>query len=72
MASLTRARRARRRIVKTQRRLWLAQLAMWPTLVLVAIGAVAALAVRLRGSRTHDFRTHDDASAQPIDGLPHL
>jgi hypothetical protein len=65
MKTLTRARHAQKRIVKAQRRLWLLQMSMWPTLVLVGVGAAAALAIQLRSRRA-------DGIAQPVDGLPHL
>jgi hypothetical protein len=65
MKTLTRARHAQKRIVKAQRRLWLLQMTMWPTLVLVGLGAVTALALQLRSRR-------EGGIAQPVDGLPHL
>ncbi|MCV7238479.1 hypothetical protein [Mycolicibacterium celeriflavum] len=68
METLTRARHARKRIFRAQRRLWLVQAALWPTLALAGIGAVAALVVRYRG------RADGPAAAvpSPTDGLPHL
>jgi hypothetical protein len=65
MKTLTRARHAQKRIVKAQRRLWILQLSMWPTLVLVGLGAITALAVQVRSRRAGGI-------AQPVDGLPHL
>ncbi|MBO0678464.1 hypothetical protein JRC04_13425 [Mycolicibacterium sp. S2-37] len=50
MDTLAKVGRAERRIVKVQRRLWLAQLLMWPTVLLTGAGvlAVVALVVRRR------------------------
>jgi hypothetical protein len=62
--TLARARRAQQRILRTQRRLWLLQVALWPTVVLAGIGAAAAIAMRLRDRPA--------PVAAPIDGLPHL
>jgi hypothetical protein len=68
METLTRARHAQKRIFKAQRRLWLLQAALWPTLAVAGIGAVAAAVVRYRG------RADGPVSAvpSPTDGLPHL
>ncbi|KUH82288.1 MULTISPECIES: hypothetical protein [unclassified Mycobacterium] len=68
METLTRARHAQKRIFRAQRRLWLLQAALWPTVALAGIGAVAALVMRYRG------RADGPASAvpSPTDGLPHL
>nr|WP_194945908.1 hypothetical protein [Mycolicibacterium malmesburyense]CRL70987.1 hypothetical protein CPGR_01799 [Mycolicibacterium malmesburyense] len=68
METLSRARRAQKRIFKVQRRVWLVQAAMWPTVALVAIGALAAVVVRYRG-RADGSGT---AIPSPTDGLPHL
>jgi hypothetical protein len=43
MDKLARARHAERRIVKYQRRVWLAQVLMWPTIIVGAVVAVGAL-----------------------------
>lgn len=48
MDTLARIGRAERRIVKVQRRLWLAQLLMWPTVLLTGAGVVAVVALVLR------------------------
>jgi hypothetical protein len=42
MTLLTRLRRTERTILKAQRRLWLLQIALWPTLVLTVISMLAA------------------------------
>jgi nitrate reductase NapE component len=63
--TLTRLRHAQKRISKAQRRIWLLQVALWPTVVVAGIGAVAAFAVWFRGR-------HADRLTQPVDGLPHL
>jgi hypothetical protein len=65
MDTLTRLRRAEKRIVKAQRRVWLLQVAFWPALVLAGLGAATLLALRLRGRSGEDI-------VQPVDGLPHL
>ncbi|HEX2284481.1 MAG TPA: hypothetical protein VHI10_06575 [Mycobacterium sp.] len=64
MGNLNRLRRVEKRIVKAQRRVWLLQAALWPTLVLAALGVIAVVTVRLRGRR--------GGLAQPVDGVPHL
>jgi hypothetical protein len=46
MDKLARVRRAEKRIVKYQRRAWLAQVLMWPMII---VGAVGALVWFLRG-----------------------
>lgn len=51
MINLARVRRAETRIVKYQRRVWLAQVLMWPTIVIGAVAAVGAL-VWFRQSRS--------------------
>ena len=55
MDTVTRLRHTQQRLLKVQRRLWLAQLAMWPTLVLtgtvVVAGAVWYLRRRSAGGR---------------------
>jgi hypothetical protein len=48
MDKLARLRRAEKRIVKYQRRVWLAQALMWPTIVIGAVLAVGALVWFLR------------------------
>jgi hypothetical protein len=35
--------RAERKVLRLQRRLWLAQLAMWPTVIVLAAGLLAAV-----------------------------
>lgn len=48
MDKLARLRHAEKRIAKYQRRVWLAQVLMWPTIILGAVVAVAALVWFLR------------------------
>lgn len=48
MDTVTRLRHAQQRILKVQRRLWLAQIAMWPTLVVAGLVTVAAAVFLLR------------------------
>ncbi len=55
MDKLTRVRRAQQRIVKVQRRVWLAQVLMWPTVIaagtLSAGGVVWLMRRRYAGGR---------------------
>jgi hypothetical protein len=55
METVTKLRHGQQRLLKVQRRLWLAQLAMWPTLIVtgvaVAAGAVWLLRRRSAGGR---------------------
>jgi hypothetical protein len=58
METLTRLRTAQRKVVKLQRRLWLAEMLLWPTLVLTGVavaGAVVALLRRRRNSGRHEL-----------------
>ena len=48
MDNLTRVRHARQRVVKVQRRVWLAQALMWPTIVAVGMLSAGGLAWILR------------------------
>lgn len=48
MDTVTRLRHTQQRLLKVQRRLWLAQLAMWPTLVVTGAVAVAGAVWYLR------------------------
>jgi hypothetical protein len=43
MDKLTRLRHAQQRVVKVQRRVWLAQVLMWPTIVAAALLSVGGL-----------------------------
>jgi hypothetical protein len=52
MEKLAQARRAERRIVKVQRRVWLAQLLLWPTLVAGVVLSMGALVWFLRNRST--------------------
>ncbi len=64
MDTLNRLRRTEKRIVKAQRRLWLLQMAVWPTVGLACVGSVAAAVIR--------YRNRGAGGAAPVDGLPHL
>lgn len=58
MSKLARVRHAEKRIVKVQRRVWLAQLLMWPTIVVGAIlsaGAVVWLLQRRSSGGRHEM-----------------
>ncbi|KAA0110216.1 hypothetical protein CIW47_08460 [Mycolicibacterium sp. P1-5] len=58
MDKLARVRHAEKRIVRLQRRVWLAQILMWPTMILVAIlsvGAVVWFVQRRSGGGRHEM-----------------
>ena len=57
MDSLTRIRHAEKRIVKVQRRVWLAQVVMWPSLTIVGLLAIggAVWAVRRSAGGRHEM-----------------
>jgi hypothetical protein len=48
MDRVTRLRHAQQRLLKVQRRLWLAQLAMWPTLIVTGVATAVAAVWLLR------------------------
>jgi hypothetical protein len=48
MDKLTRLRHAQQRIVKVQRRVWLAQVLMWPTVIAAGLSSVGGLVWFLR------------------------
>ena len=48
METLPRLRHAEHRIVKIQRRVWLAQVLMWPTIIVAAVLSAGALVWFLR------------------------
>ena len=48
MDKLTRLRHAQQRIVRVQRRVWLAQLLMWPTVIAAGVSSVGGLVWILR------------------------
>jgi hypothetical protein len=58
MDKLVRVRHAEKRIVRLQRRVWLAQILMWPTIILGAIlsvGAVVWFVRRRSGGGRHEM-----------------
>ena len=57
MDKLTRLRSAQQRIVKAQRRVWLAQVLMWPTVVAAGMLSVGGLVLILR--RRHTGGRHE-------------
>lgn len=71
METVTRVRHTQQRLLKAQRRLWLAQLAMWPTLILtgvaVAAGVVLVLRRRSAGGR-HELPESPGAHRAETDG----
>ena len=48
MDKLTRLRHAQQRIVRVQRRVWLAQVLMWPTVIVAGVSSVGGLVWILR------------------------
>ena len=62
-----RLRRTQRKVLRLQGRLWLAQLAVWPTAIFLALLLVGALWVLWQ--RRSTGRRH--ASAPAADALPH-
>jgi hypothetical protein len=48
MEKLARVRHAQRRIIKVQRRLWLAEVLMWPTVIVAGASSVGGLVWFLR------------------------
>jgi nitrate reductase NapE component len=48
MDNLSRLRHAQQRVVRFQRRVWLAQILMWPTLIAAVVSSVGALVWILR------------------------
>jgi hypothetical protein len=48
MEKVARIRHAQHRIIRVQRRLWLAQILMWPTVILAAVSSVGGLLWFLR------------------------
>ncbi|MFG1929238.1 hypothetical protein ACGFK1_01080 [Mycobacterium sp. NPDC048908] len=48
MDGLTRLRRAQQRIVKIERRMWLAQILMWPAVIAVGVFSVGGVVFVLR------------------------
>jgi hypothetical protein len=62
-----RLRRTQRKVLRLQRRMWLAQLAVWPTAIVLAVLLVGALWV-LWQRRSAGRRP---ASAPAADALPH-
>lgn len=63
MDNVARLRRARHEAVKLQRRIWLAQIAFWPAVVL-AFGLIAVLGVRWL-QRRHRTATEGAAPSRP-------
>lgn len=52
--------RAERKVLRLQRRLWLAQLAMWPTVIVLAAGLLAAVVLWVRRRRVRTSRALRD------------
>lgn len=52
MDKLARVRRAEQRIVRIQRRVWLGQVLMWPTIIVVGLTSAGVLVWFLRNQST--------------------
>jgi hypothetical protein len=68
MDKVIRLRHAQHRIVKVQRRLWLAQVLMWPTVILAAVSSVGGLAWFLRRRSTGGRHEMPDTPGAHEDG----
>ncbi|GAA2772436.1 hypothetical protein [Mycolicibacterium pallens] len=77
MSKLARLRHAEKRIVKVQRRVWLAQVLMWPTIIVGAIvsaGALVWFLQRRSGGGRHEMPeipgAHEAGVVHPEGGAP--
>lgn len=68
MDKVTRLRHAQHRIVKVQRRLWLAQVLMWPTVIVAAVSSVGGLVWFLRRRSTGGRHEMPDTPGAHEDG----
>jgi hypothetical protein len=72
MNKLTRLRHAQRRIVKVQRRLWLAEVLMWPTVIAVGVSSVGGLVWFVRRRSTGGRHEMPDMPGAHEDGDVHV
>lgn len=65
-------RNGQRRVLRLQRRLWLAELALWPTAILLAVLAAAGAWLLWRRTSQRRSRGHDTVAptAPPVDAAP--
>lgn len=67
MDKLARVRSAEKRIVRYQRRIWLAQVLMWPAIIVVAVAAVVWFARRRSAGGRHEMPDLPGAHEAPTD-----
>ena len=72
MNKLTRLRRAEQRIVKVQRRIWLAQVLAWPTVIAAGATSVGVLVWFLRRQSTGNRHEMPDLPGAHEDGTVHV
>ena len=72
MNKLTRLRRAEHQIVKVQRRIWLAQLLAWPTVIAAGATSVGVLVWFLRRRSTGNRHEMPDLPGAHEDGTVHV
>jgi hypothetical protein len=72
MDKLARLRHAQRRIVKVQRRLWLAEVLMWPTVIAAGVSSVGGLVWFLRRRSAGGRHEMPDTSGAHEDGNVHV
>ena len=72
MDKLTRLRHARQRIVKVQRRVWLAQAFVWPTAIAAGMTSVGGLAWFLRRRSQGGRHEMPDLPGAHEDGTVHV
>jgi hypothetical protein len=72
MDSLTRLRHAQQRVVRVQRRVWLAQVLAWPAVIIAGLLAVAGAVVFLRRGRAGGRHEMPDIPGAHEDGTVHV
>jgi len=72
MDKLTRVRHAQRRIVKVQRRRWLAEVLMWPTVIVAGVLLVGGLVWLLRRRSAGGRHEMPDTPGAHEDGDVHV
>ena len=72
MDKLTRLRHAQRRIVRVQRRLWLAEVLMWPTVIAAGVSSVGGLVWFLRQRSAGGRHEMPDTPGAHEDGNVHV
>ncbi|HKV21806.1 MAG TPA: hypothetical protein VJR50_22460 [Mycobacterium sp.] len=72
MDNLTRLRHAQQRIVRVQRRVWLAQVLLWPTVVAAGALSVAGVVLIVRRGRGGGRHEMPDTPGAHEDGTVHV